>query len=169
MVKAPLKRSLDRPPASLPPFEESALDSVNDAADQFRQLDERWSNRLALHGQSLVKQYQRNRLTLLCDLDISRTLKHCNGAVSRDNQGRIDHFVASVVLSAKVNNGCDLHDWKHKPVFVEDVEIVEAPEGIIPSVVRFYDIHDEVNDFLGGLLYQSAIDGSYKTIPSFSK
>jgi hypothetical protein len=62
-----------------------------------------------------------------------------------------------------------LQDWKQEPVFVEDVEIVQGPEGAIPSLVRFYGIHDEVGDCFGGLMYQSAFDGSYKFIPGFSK
>lgn len=163
--KPSLTVKVTHPPESLL-CEKYPLNTFDDVADKFRQLLERWNHRLTLHGQSLVEEYQRDRLTLVCDLDISGGLKHRHGSIARHNQVHIDPLVASIIFSAKANDRSNLHHWKQEPVFVKNVEIVKASEGIIPSLVRFYDIHDEVSDLFGGLPYQSAIDGVYKAIPT---
>ena len=143
---------------------------LNDAADHMSQLLERWENRLILQGQSLVEEYEQGRLTLVCDLDVSMARKWSDASLRGSENPKINsNFLASVVLKAKVTQHADVHDWKQEPMLVNDVEFVQGPEGVIPSVVRFYGIHDEVRDCFGGLMYQSALDGSYKFIPSFSK
>jgi hypothetical protein len=53
-------------------------------------------------------------------------------------------------------------------VLIKDVEIVQGPEDVIPSLIRFYGIHNETSDRAGGFLYQSSIDCTYKFISGFS-
>jgi hypothetical protein len=60
-----------------------------------------------------------------------------------------------------------MHMGNEQPVLVLDVESVQGPDGFpVPSLVGLYDIHDEINDPFGGLMFESAIDGGYKFIPS---
>jgi hypothetical protein len=146
----------------------NSFDSIHDAADQFRELNERWNNRFTLQGQSLVEKYREGRMSVVCDFEFSRTAKWSRGAISC-NGDIADNPVVSLVFCAKTEDRSYLYDWKQKPVFVEDVDIMQGPQGVIPSSVRFYDIHDEVKDVFGGLLYQSAIDASYKFIPRFKE
>jgi len=75
-----------------------------------------------------------------------------------------DVNIASVVLQADTGNQLDVQDWNQEPMLVDVVHVVKGPEGIIPSFVGLCDVHDEVADCFGGLIYQSAIDGSYKIL-----
>ena len=154
--------------SSLALCEEHGFDTLHHLANHFREANERWNNGFTLQGQSLVEQYLWNGVTIVCDLKFSLHPKGSDGAVSCDDKGHIVPLVASIILRAKTSNGRNLHDWEQRPVFVEDVEIVKGPKGVIPSLIRFYDIHDEISDLFGGLLYQSAIDNCYKVIPGFS-
>jgi hypothetical protein len=150
--------------------EEYRLDSFHDAANKFGHLLEMWNNRFTFQGQSIVEQYQQARLTLVCDLDIRVADARMNRRpIVDDDPIPNSNLLASVVFRQNAVHRSDLHEWKQKPVFVSNVEVVEGPEGVIPSLVGFYDIHDEVSDLFGGLLYQSTIDCAYHTIPGFSK
>jgi hypothetical protein len=146
------------------------LDTVNNTTDEFRQLMKRWQNRLTLHGQSVVEKYKQGRISLICDIEVPvlRAIHVATPAASCENPSVNEQFLAFLVYSANVAHSTDLHNWKQKPVLIEDVEIVQGPQGVIPSFVRFYDIHDEVADCWRGFMYQSAIYGGYKIIPTSS-
>jgi len=130
---------------------------------------ERWNNRLTLQGQSPLEEYKRNHLTLVCHLDIAVADERSVRSISCNDETCINHLVPSIVFSADIKQRRSLYDWKQQPVLVENVEIVESTEGIIPSLVRFYDIHNVVTDSLGGLRYQSAIDGTFQFLRGFSE
>ena len=51
-------------------------------------------------------------------------------------------------------------------MFVEDVQLVEGVEGIIPSLVWFY-AHNKIVNCRRGLCYLSLFEASYKLIPGF--
>jgi len=145
---------------------ENALNSFERAAHNVRQLNERWNNRFTFHKQSLVEQYRHGRIALICDLDISTAKAFADTEVTfREHPSSNANRFATLIFNANVINLRDVQDWKQKPVLVENVEIVQGTDGVIPSLVRFYDIHDEVRDCLGGWAYCSAIDGCYKFIP----
>jgi len=150
--------------------DQDSLDPVQNAADKFRKLNERFNNRATFHGHSIVEQYHQGRFTLVCDLDIrvADTLVS-RGSISSNRPSPDNNLRASVIFSNNIIDRRDLHEWYQKPVFVENVEIVQGPKGVIPSLVRFYDIQDEVADLFGGLVYFRPFDGSYKVIPSFPK
>jgi hypothetical protein len=114
----------------------NSFDSIHDAADQFRELNERWNNRFTLQGQSLVEKYREGRMSVVCDFEFSRTAKWSRGAISC-NGDIADNPVVSLVFCAKTEDRSYLYDWKQKPVFVEDVDIMQGPQGVIPSSVRF--------------------------------
>jgi hypothetical protein len=147
----------------------NSLDTFNHARDHFRELTKRWENRFTFPSRSLIEQYQDGRFALICDLEISpRKIK--TGKSGSACHDLIDNVVlASVVLHSDVVNHVDVQHWQQEPVLIDIVEIVQCPQGTIPSVVRLYDIHDEVADCFGGLMYQSAINGLYKFIPRRSK
>src|SRR5216684_2386144 len=131
---------------------------------------ERLKNWLALHRQSLVKKYMNGRLTLICDLEVFMAGKRRKGkSGAAENPQTNGKFLAPVVLKARIMQCADSQDWKQEPVFIKNVEFVQGPDGVIPSFVRFYGIHNEVCDCFGGLVYQPTFDGSYKFIPGFSE
>lgn len=54
-------------------------------------------------------------------------------------------------------------------MFVPDIQVVKAPDEWIPSRVGFYVIQDEMtNGVRDLLLFQSAIQGGYKFLPSIA-
>ncbi len=146
--------------------EEKALDAVDCAADEMRQLGESWKNWETIQRHTIAENYAEGRLSLICDLNIS---------VPEAGSDR-DHWVnccpllnnkvfASVVYAADVPNVRHIFLSNQEPVLVFDVESVESPKGFSrPSLVRLYRIHDEVEDCFGGLLFQSTIDSSYKFV-----
>ena len=150
---------------SLAPHSESnqSLELFNDAADKLRELHQRWDNRLVLEGHSFVEVYKHGRLTIVCDLEFS-SLRKGNDS-SFESKSQSSPLRASVIFQSKIRKHSELYDWKQKHVFVEDVKFVESADGFIPSIVRFYDIHNEVDDLFGGLVYVSTLNGSYKIIP----
>jgi len=158
------------PPCSDFLIEEDRFDTAHDVADKFRQLMERWNNRFSFPDKSLVEQYQQGRCSLVCDLAIFVPDQfECSNAVSRQCPWAYDVLPVSLVFNANIMHNPHIHDWKQEPMFIENVEIVQGPQGIIPSTVRLYGIHDKLSDLWGGLLYQSAIDGRYHSISGFSK
>ena len=54
-------------------------------------------------------------------------------------------------------------------MLVNVVEFVKGPQGIIPSLVRLYDINNQLTDVFTKSLYFSFIDMTYKFIPSISQ
>jgi hypothetical protein len=150
--------------------DQDSLDPVQNAADKFRKLNERFNNRATFHGHSLVEQYHQGRFTIVCDLDIrvADTLVS-RGSISSNSPSPDNNLLASVIFSNNIIDRRDLHEWNQKPVFVENVESVQGPKGTIPSLVRFYDIHDEVTDLFGGLVYFCPSNGSYKVMSSCLK
>lgn len=150
-------------PKSQSPRSDCRLERFNNAARKLRELFKRWDNRLTLAGQSFVEVYKHGRMTVVCDLEIA-CLRKENGPGFKSESDTAP-MLASVVFEAKIREYSELYDWKQKHVFIEDVEFVKCAEGVIPSRIRLYDIHDEVDDLFGGLLYVSTRNGAYKTIP----
>jgi len=64
------------------------------------------------------------------------------------------------------SNADERDDRKKEAMFVGVGEFVQCGERRVPSVVRFYLIHDEVSKRLGdGPLFQSVVNGRYQIIP----
>jgi hypothetical protein len=160
------------PVKSQPSQSDYSLELLNDVANKLNEINKRWQNKLTLCGQSLVEKYREGRLTLVCDLEISSSVAGDIGSMdspSLNKHGESGKLIASIVLQTNSLQHSNVYHWKQEPVFIEDVQFVQSPEGVIPSLVRFYDIHDEVSDCFGGLCYQSAFDGSFKFIPGFAE
>src|ERR1700687_2364067 len=112
---------------------------------------QRWENQFVTHRESLLEQYQQGRFTVVCDLDICRSAIVEAGAVASDYPSANTDLCASGVFCPDFTNGAGLPNWNQQPVFVQNVETVQGPEGVIPSIIGFYNIHDEISDCFGGL------------------
>jgi hypothetical protein len=147
--------------------EKDALDAIDSAADEMREIAERWQNCLTVERHSIAENYAEGRLSLICDLNIlvpdARTDRNVGVNHCPLNDGEV---FASAIFAADRPNVRNVFFSDQEPVLVFNVESVKSPEGLsYSSLVRLYSVHDEVEDCFGGLLFQSTVDGSYKFIP----
>jgi hypothetical protein len=118
------------------------VESVNRARHAFRNFVERDDDGLVLKGNSYVEYYRNGRMALLlhCKLPIPfkfPLVRSIGKEVFVDNE---DLFV---VLKADVRKPHHVEYWNEQLMLVPDIHIVQGPEGVIPSLVGLYDIHEE--------------------------
>lgn len=158
-VQAPLRAS-----------EKYFFNAVDSAANEMREIAQRWQNRLSAERHTIAENYAEGRLSLICDLNILAP----DARVDRD--ARMNHcplsdseVFASAIFTVDGPNVCNIFLRNQEPVLVFNVETVKSPNRFsYPSLVRLYRIHDEFEYQFGSplpLLFQSAIDGVYKFIP----
>src|SRR5262249_55593709 len=56
-------------------------------------------------------------------------------------------------------------DGYQQPMLVDIVQSVQCPQGVIPSVVRFYRVADKRDEFVPNSLYFPITKGVYKFLP----
>lgn len=152
--------------------EEDGLNAFDRAARRFREcmqdLDDWGVDKWHSFDHSLSEQYVQGRIAIVYNLHIFQT-----GVVGSHtpSDGPSAHIplLASVVFVADTVKKIELQGWDEQLVLVLNVQSVQGPQELIPSIVRLYDIHDEVGDSLGSLKYFSAFDGRYKLVPCFPK
>lgn len=150
--------------------EENALDAINRATDEMREIGERWQDRLTVESHSIAENYADGRISLICDLDILApdTREDRDAGMNHCPLNHSEVF-ATAIFAVDRPDVRNVFLRNQEPVLVFNVECVKTPEGFsATSLVRLYSIHDEVEDCFGGLLFQSAITGSYHTIPGIS-
>lgn len=149
------------------------LESVNRARDAFRDFVERCDDGLVLKGRSYIEYYRKGRMALVL---------HCKIAlpVELPVERRLGNVVLVgdkdffIVLKADVGKPHHIEQWDQQLMLVRDVHIVQGPEGIIPTLVGFYDIHDKGANLHSAriigdtLLFQSAVYGGYKFLSALS-
>jgi hypothetical protein len=146
------------------------VESVNRARRFFGDPVQRWNDRLILKGRSYVENYRNGNMALIL---------HCNvpAPVEGPMVGVLGEVVIRsgeeffVVLKADARERHNTEQWNEQLMLVSDVHVVQGPQGPIPSLVGLYNIHDQVANLDGTrmvgetLLFQSAINGSYKFLP----
>lgn len=143
-----------------------SFDTKDSAVDEYRQIVQRWEDVTAAEGQSVCENYANGRFALICDLNLSLPGGEFGNMIRRGSPFRKFKYLASAVFVANAPNPLKFHIRDKQPMFVLDVKSVQGPDGFsIPSLVGLYDIHDEVDDPFGGLIFESAMDGCYKFIP----
>ena len=150
--------------------EKNLLDAVNGAANEMREIAQRWQDRLTVERHSIAENYADGRLSLICDLNILAP----EAGVDRDagmNHCPLGHseVFATAIFAVDRSDVRNVFLRDQEPVLVFNVESVKSPEGLaFPSLVRLYGIHDEIEDGFGSplpLLFQSTVNGVYKFIP----
>ncbi len=147
--------------------DENALDAIDRATNEMREIAERWQDRLTVERHSIAENYADGRVSLICDLNILAP----DTRVDRD--AGMDHcpfghseIFATAIFAVDRPDMSNVFLRDQEPMLVFNVESVQTPQGFAYcSLVRLYRIHDEVDDCFGGLLFQSTIDGNYKVIP----
>src|SRR5262249_24477344 len=80
----------------------------------------------------------------------------------------IDERIAFFVLKANIPEHHHIEHWNKQLMLVENVQFVQGPQGIIPSLVGLYDIKEQVPDNSNArivgqtLLFQSCIYSTFK-------
>jgi hypothetical protein len=155
--------------ALLPIFHEFSFESEKSPADECRQIAQRWKDMAAAEGQSVSENYANGRFAIICDFNFSPSGGEFGRVLSSGSPLRKLEHLATLVFVAKVPQPFEMHMGNKQPVLVLNVESVQGPDGIaIPSLVWLYDIHDEIDDPFGGLMFESAVNGDYKFIPSIA-
>mgnify|MGYP001569002881 CR=1 FL=1 len=144
------------------------LDCLNDARDDLRKLMKRWNERLIFGRSILWEEYVKGRLSIVCYVHLGTRPNCVQSTPGTYTEGKVGECVVIIVMCANARNFEDADRWNQQPVFINDVDFVEGPNGIIPSNIRFYDISDEVADVATPDLYFSITDGVYKFLPRIS-
>jgi hypothetical protein len=148
------------------------LESVNRAGHALRNFVERLNDRLTLVGDSYVKYYSEGRMALVLRCEISLPAKfYVKARLFCKDRPLEDKRVVFIVLKAKIGKPHHIEYWDEQLMLVEDVQFVQGPEGLIPSLVGLYMIQEQVNNqgdlVIRGetLLFQSAINSTYEFFP----
>jgi len=153
------------------PVLEEHLECLNRARDFFGDTCQRHRDRLVLEQGIWTEHYRQGRMALVLDCDFPTI------SVFQSDAARFVHGVASppnsssfIVLKADVHNCHKLQSWDEKLMLVTDIHLVQGPDGVIPSLVGFYRIHNEGPKFGSYLpLFQSTIEPMvYKSFPSIT-
>ena len=135
---------------------------------EFRELNQRWDNRLVLERCSFAEEYSRGRLSLAVYLKRIRRSNGGENAFAYDTECQIfEDVVVLHFFRVDSSNALICENWNQQPVFVEIVQVPHGPKTNVASFVRLYLVRDERRDVWGGLLYTSVLNGGYKFLPRF--
>lgn len=152
---------------------------LDKALQEVRALRQRWDDRLTLKGLSLCKRYQNFGLELLADLEIVTSgqryelcaVVKCAAPVMSSAPVHEDvPFIALRLVDCvhQPGNITDIADWHQQAVLIQDVQVVDASQNLIPSTVRL-ERPDYVEDFGSGAVYMSLLDGRFKVFRRLAK
>ena len=148
---------------------QQARERLNDALNFFGDPLQRWRDRLTPENCSFIEEYGNGRMALVlhCDCQVI--------GIEEPNTRGFVHYVSGfsnhtmlVILKAHVMKAHKLQNWDEHLMFVSIAQLVQSPNGCIPTLVGL-DTHHQLNDFNGDLLlFQSLIQGVCKTVPRIS-
>lgn len=138
------------------------LDCVHAARGELRQLMERWDNRLSTERLSFCEEYRKGRLTLVLKFKdrVGVDIGYAEFSAVRDPDGTVVHMRTAEFERHAVEFG-DRNDRNQQVMLVGDVQIVESPEGVIPSLVRLDLVNYGADYSRGRHLHFSTLDGSF--------
>jgi len=140
---------------------EQNLESLNRARDFFGDPFKRWVNRLTCENRSsYIENYICGRAALVLQFDFL-SVGSRNGNSTRfisDVIGRSDHLPI-LILKANAKKPHKLQNWNDHLMLIQDVQLVQSPQGEIPSLVGFNCVQNEVGNRSSDLLlFQSTLD-----------
>lgn len=148
--------------------EKCLLDCVNDARDDLRKLMKRWNERLTFESAVLWEEYAKGRLTKVCYVHPGASSNGIQPATGIDTEGKVVEPIVVIVMAANAGDLDDTNRRNQQPMFIDDVDFVEGPNGIIPSNVRLYYINDEIANVATRDLNFSTTHLAYKFLPRIS-
>lgn len=142
------------------------LERLDDTINKVDKLMERWENRFASKSPaSMAEGYLNGDYMALARLQLIGI--HCREyfvifKALPANATQINPFVARRLYSKKMGNRQQI------AMLVVNVEIVEGPQGVIPSAIWLEPAND-LDDIWSGPVYVSFTDGTLKVGPAISK
>src|SRR4051794_10008770 len=105
---------------------------LNDFADKFRELSDRWDNRLTVKGLSIAERYRRGDLGLLISYVRQGEVHHrCiayHSAITRYGRG---------LVGMRMKNAAKHGRRDDQLMFVDNVEIMKGSKELVPSILSF--------------------------------
>ena len=99
-------------------------------------------------------------------------LLHFDGPTASNARAAVNKDIAAVrygafaVLKAHLVNRHKLPHWDKKLMFVDDIQPVQGPDGVIPSLAGLYYFEYRMMNTLGNLLlFEILIQGGFKFFP----
>lgn len=148
--------------SGLSPTEAQRCERFNDAANQIRQLMERWDKRLTFEGLDIAKRYVDSGAEILPDFNVicGRQLQQFR-AIFRATKPDIlkQHSNMLALSDSHVLNFDNLGNGNKQFVFVMNIEIMQTPESwvSVPSLVCFQR-PNKVKSLWGNFIYQSLFE-----------
>lgn len=139
---------------------DEGIQGFNCARTLFGDPVERWNDWLALQGKPILEQYLAGDLAVLVDVDISVSGRHEVNNPSLDIETAINEL-HSVHLRINAVPASDFDKRNQELMFIRNIQIVEGPQGIIPSLVGLHGIDNKLLG-RGRVLYRSTRNAGYK-------
>ena len=143
------------------------LERLNRARDFFGNPVQRGQDRLTFKGKSHIEEYRGGRMALVLHLKISPGAlrqKMRPGSVSVQNSFDMP-LICVLVLKADTRDVHTLQEWNKELMFVPNIQVLQGPERIIPSLVGFYVAHEEILHYdLDLLLFEHVLEGGFQFI-----
>lgn len=149
--------------------QENRFNVIDRTSHHALQIAQRWKDVVAAERCTLSENYVEGRFALICNLEISFSGREDGFSYSQTGHFGNGKCATSLVYVANLPDPMKVRIADKDPVFIFDVEVMNGPDlEPISSLVGLYDIADEVNDPFGGLMFESAVNGGYKFIPSIA-
>lgn len=159
----------DMPRPELGSVGEEYLESRNRAVRYFAELMERWDNRLTFKGLPTAKDYADGRYAIALYFKVSSAGDEAEVLPGGERDTADIDDVLILVLHHEVGNLCGRDHRNNQLMFVDNVELVEGPDGLLPSFVWLYRVKDKVDQEGHELLYFSLLKHISKAIPGLVK
>ncbi len=133
-----------------------------------RELFERWENRLTVEGISFAEKYIEGRISIILYVQFGAAEISVKQSVGADARGQGDREVSVLVFGVNIN-GDNIENNDQAAMLINDVQIVQSVQGIIPSTVGLYRINYQVADFRTRSLYFSTVNRAYEFLSFFKE
>jgi hypothetical protein len=160
-------------------FSKKDRERLNRARDFFGDPVQRWKDRLTLE-RGILEHYRSGRATVILECEFLGSVLQSGRQINNVNvEGDpVSHVLVEreetfnlyegtfFVFKAYSANFQKLKHWDEKLVFVDDIHIVQSPEGDIPSLVGLYRFQYVLENVTGDLLlFESRQKGGFQFFP----
>jgi len=145
---------------------ENLPELVDDFPHSGRKAGESWPNRFSPHDRrSNVEKYVHLGMAFAFKF-VPRATRVSESLVASNDNHRLVNL-SPFVLYIKSDKHA-VEDWENELVLVKDVQLVEGPQGVIPSRIGLHIIDNKAVQSSMVPYFRSTIQGVYKPFPSLS-
>lgn len=151
------------------PSEAFLFDVLNGCQDGFRQLMQRWNNRLTFKDLVFPEKYLEERFSFVLYDEGAGNSMHYVQVSATPNAKRASFHGNRAKLERNIPQFRNSKCGNQELVLIEDIHGVQGPQNSIPSLVGFYYVDNDCDKIDASNLYWSPINGCYKFLPAFSE